>query len=63
MIQKLSQNSSSVMEFQSQLDYEITSHIYADNPILEERMIDTWNIKLAAEFHMTASRGAHPLIL
>jgi hypothetical protein len=52
LIQKLSPDSLSIMEFKSKLDIQIAKKI-SQFPLLGEKSIDKWNLRLAAEFHMT----------
>lgn len=56
-IEKFSPDSLSVMEFQSNYDYEITRKIYADFPLLGEVKSQTWNLRLNREFDMTIDRA------
>ncbi|MBI1258033.1 MAG: N-6 DNA methylase [Chloroflexi bacterium] len=53
---RFSPESLSLMEFQSQQDYEIAEKLYADHPLIGSRQLNSWNIKLTAEFHMTNDR-------
>ncbi|WP_420629830.1 Eco57I restriction-modification methylase domain-containing protein [Candidatus Leptofilum sp.] len=54
-IKKFSPDSLSIMEFQSQLDYEIASTIYGDRTFLGDEA--GWNVKFYREFDMTNSRS------
>jgi hypothetical protein len=56
-LERFSPDSLSLMEFQTQQDYEIAEKIYGDWSLLGEEVTDCWNIKLTAEFHMTSDRG------
>jgi hypothetical protein len=48
--------SKSVMEFQTQQDYEVARKIYSGWQSLGEELVDSWNVKLTTEFHMTNDR-------
>jgi len=52
LIRKLSPDSLSVMEFKTELDVQIAEKML-QFPLLGEQLTDTWNLKLASEFHMT----------
>ena len=52
-VRKFSPDSLSVMEFRSQQDIDITTHIYGNWPLLGEQLPDTWNVKFRSELHMT----------
>jgi hypothetical protein len=53
LVRRFSPETLSIMEFRSRRDLEITQKIYDKHPLLGENVPDAWNIKLAAEFHMT----------
>jgi hypothetical protein len=55
-IQRFSPDSLSIMEFQSEQDYQIAEKIYDDHPTLGEEIGNSWNIKFAREFDMTNDR-------
>jgi hypothetical protein len=52
LVQQLSPDSLSVMEFKQAIDIQIAKKM-AQYPLLGDRLEDTWNLKLTAEFHMT----------
>jgi hypothetical protein len=52
LVQQLSPDSLSVMEFKQAIDIQIAKKM-AQYPLLGEKLEDTWNLKLTAEFHMT----------
>jgi hypothetical protein len=52
---RFSPDSLSVMEFQSQRDYDIAEKIYGDHPLLGHAT-SYWNVKLNNEFHFTNDR-------
>ena len=52
LIQRLSPDSLSVMEFRSDLDVRIAEKMHRF-PLLGEERTDTWNVRFSAEFHMT----------
>ncbi len=54
-VRKFSPETLSVMEFNTQLDIDITGKIYGDWPLLGEKVDDSWNVKFNAEFHMTSA--------
>ncbi len=56
MIRRFSPTSLSIMEFQTQQDYEIAEKVYADWPVLGDEVADCWNVKFTAEFHVTNDR-------
>ncbi|WP_415791733.1 helix-turn-helix domain-containing protein [Deinococcus saxicola] len=53
LVKRLSPDSLSVMEFQSQLDAEIAEKMLRF-PLLGEHLEGVWNLKLSSEFHMTS---------
>ncbi|MDX2141699.1 MAG: N-6 DNA methylase [Chloroflexota bacterium] len=55
-IQRFSPESLSVMEFQTARDYAIAEKIYADHPLVGQKVDDTWNVKFNQEFNMTNDR-------
>lgn len=55
-IERFSPDSLSLMEFQTRRDYELAQTIYRIFPLLGENVIETWNVQLANEFHMTNDR-------
>jgi very-short-patch-repair endonuclease len=52
LIHKLSPDSLSIMEFQSDIDVQIAKKML-QYPLLGEKIDGKWNLKLTAEFHMT----------
>jgi hypothetical protein len=52
LIKKLSPDSWSIMEFKNERDITIAEKMLRF-PLLGEQLADTWNLKLASEFHMT----------
>jgi hypothetical protein len=52
LIKKLSPDSQSIMEFKNETDIKIAQKMLAF-PLLGEQLKNTWNLKLANEFHMT----------
>ncbi len=52
LIKKLSPDSQSIMEFKNETDIKIAEKMLAF-PLLGEQLENTWNLKLANEFHMT----------
>ena len=54
-VMRFSPTSLSIMEFKSEIDYELASQIYGNWPALGEET-DHWNIKLMSELHMTNDR-------
>jgi hypothetical protein len=52
LIRRLSPDSLSLMEFKQAIDIQIAKKM-AQYPLLGEKLEDTWNLKLTAEFHMT----------
>jgi hypothetical protein len=52
LIKKLSPDSQSIMEFKNETDIIIAEKMLAF-PLLGEQLENTWNLKLANEFHMT----------
>jgi hypothetical protein len=52
LIQKLSPDSLSIMEFRNELDIKIAKNIHK-SPLLGEKLENKWNISLCNEFHMT----------
>jgi hypothetical protein len=52
LIRQLSPDSLSVMEFKSHIDIVIAQKMLKF-PLLGEKLPDTWNLQLTAEFHMT----------
>ena len=55
-LEKFSPDSLSVMEFQTQRDYDVTEQIYGDWPLLGEATDPDWNMKLNREFDFTNDR-------
>jgi len=53
-VKRFSPETLSVMEFKSQRDVDVTTKIYADWPLLGEKLTNTWNVKFNSEFHMTS---------
>ena len=53
LVRKLSPDSLSVMEFKKDIDIQIAKKMM-QFPLLGEKINDKWNLKLTAEFHMTA---------
>ncbi len=53
---RFSPDSLSVMEFQTQLDYEVVEKIYDSWPLLGEKIDDKWSVRFTTEFHMTSAR-------
>ncbi len=53
---RFSPDSLSVMEFQTQTDYNVTERIYDKHPLIGEQIDSQWNVKLGTEFHMTSAR-------
>jgi hypothetical protein len=53
LIRKLSPDSLSIMEFKGEIDVRIAKKMM-QFPLLGEKLDDKWNLKLTAEFHMTA---------
>jgi hypothetical protein len=56
LIRRLSPDSLSIMEFQSEMDVRIAKKML-QFPLLGEQLPGTWNVRLAAEFHMTNDSG------
>jgi hypothetical protein len=54
LVQQLSPDSLSVMEFKQAIDIQIAKKM-TQYPLLGDRLEDTWNLKLKNEFHMTNS--------
>lgn len=52
LVRRLSPDSLSVMEFKSETDIHIADKMLRF-PLLGERLAESWNVRLAAEFHMT----------
>jgi len=55
-LRRFSPDSLSVMEFQTQFDYEVIEKIYGNWPLLRKQIENTWNIGFTSEFHMTSAR-------
>ncbi len=55
-LEHFSPSSLSVMEFQTQGDYNVTERIYGEHPLMGDTVGATWNIKLNNEFHFTNDR-------
>jgi hypothetical protein len=51
---RFSPNTLSVLEFKSKRDVEICEKIYADHPLLGDKLEGTWNVRFAQEFNMTS---------
>ncbi len=69
LVKRLSPDSMSIMEFQSEQDVKIAEKMLK-YPLLGEKLENTWNLKLTNEFHMTndshlfktsSSKGRLPL--
>src|SRR5262249_5535057 len=56
LIERMSPDTLSVMEFRSQLDADIAATIYNNRPLLGQDIPNTWSIALAREFDMTINR-------
>ncbi len=52
LVKRLSPDSMSIMEFQSEQDVKIAEKML-EFPLLGEKLENTWNLKLTNEFHMT----------
>ncbi|MBK8136679.1 MAG: hypothetical protein IPK52_12695 [Chloroflexi bacterium] len=55
-IHRFSSDSLSIMEFQTQRDYQIADKLYADHPLIGQTVDGAWNLKFTSEFHMTNDR-------
>lgn len=55
-LERFSPDSLSVMEFQTNRDYEVTEKIYSNWPLLGEHLSNTWNVRFTREYDMTNSR-------
>ncbi len=53
---RFSPDSLSIMEFQTQRDYEVSEKVYGEQPLLGEVKEAGWNIKFNNEFHFTNDR-------
>jgi hypothetical protein len=56
-IKRFSPDELILMEFQSNLDYEIAEKIYSHWPLLGSEIEGAWNPKFTAEFHITNDRN------
>lgn len=56
LIHRFSPDTLSIMEFRSQKDIDLISHIYDGKPLLGENIKGTWNAVFAREFNMTDDR-------
>jgi hypothetical protein len=52
LVKKLSPDSQSIMEFKNEMDMYIAEKLLKF-PLLGEQLAESWNLKLASEFHMT----------
>jgi hypothetical protein len=59
-IARFSPNTLSFMEFKSKQEMEICEKIYADHPLLGQKMDGGWNVEFATEFHMTNDSKLFP---
>ena len=57
LIQDLSPDELTIMEFRNQRDIEITSKLYNNFPLAKDKFEDNWNIKFESEFHQTIHRS------
>jgi hypothetical protein len=55
-VERFSPDSLSVMEFQTQRDYDVSERIYDEQILLGEKVKEGWNVKLNNEFHFTNDR-------
>lgn len=67
-IEQFSPDSLSLMEFQSQLDYDAVTQIYSEFPLMGEEIENLWSIKFGREFDMTNDRdvfstSTQPIVL
>lgn len=56
MIRRFSPDTLSFMEFRSQQDIDLISHIYGQWSLLSEHIANNWNVTFAREFNMTDDR-------
>ncbi|MCG3208586.1 MAG: hypothetical protein FOGNACKC_02197 [Anaerolineae bacterium] len=55
-LRRFSPDSLSLMEFQTQRDYDVTERLYGSWPLIGERLEAGWIVRLNNEFHMTNDR-------
>ncbi|MDQ7026816.1 MAG: ATP-binding protein, partial [Anaerolineae bacterium] len=55
-IKRFSPDSLSIMEFKSQITYQVAEKIYANHPLLGETLESGWNVKFTREFDITNDR-------
>jgi hypothetical protein len=53
---RFSPDSLSLMEFKNQHDVNITEKLYGEHPLIGDKLVNSWNIRLNREFDMTNDR-------
>lgn len=56
-LERFSPDSLSLMEFQTQKDYDVAEQIYGDWPLIGEELKSSWYVKCTQEFNMTTNRN------
>jgi len=59
-VARFSPNTLSFMEFKSKREMEICEKIYADHPLLGDKVKGGWNVEFGTEFHMTNDSKLFP---